>query len=259
MDTHVHSRFSPDSNAKISDITAQGYPVTLTDHYDVHTAQDTIFQVDVKEFFKELLPQRNDNFLLGIEIGLRQEGREGILNLLESYPFDFVLGSVHAPFDLDSPNDFYMEQTFTGMTALEAQQFYFGEVLRSVQVWREIDALAHLDYVLRAAKTPGKRLLIEECQETIEAIFLKMVEFDIALEVNTRRFSQEHSLDDWRKLLALYRVAGGKFVTIGSDAHAAQGIGRQFEQAKSMLDQFDLTWVYFKERKRYHIKENEIG
>jgi len=248
MDCHVHSLFSSDSRTTIDQLKAQARPITLTDHYDIHARQGSDFRFDPTAYFEQLLPVRDDNFLIGVEIGLRQEGDREIRSMLEDYPFDFVLGSVHAPFDAPTKHDFYMDQTFLGMDQLAAQTYYFEEVLRSVEFWPEMDALSHLDYVIRSAQAPGRELLIEPCTDLIEAIFIAMVDRQIVLEVNTRRFSQASFLSDWHGLLKLYRQAGGRQVVLGSDAHSAAGIYRHFDQVGQIIRQYGLERVYFDRR-----------
>lgn len=250
MDSHLHSLFSADSNTRLQELLSQNRPLTLTDHFDIHPAQDVDYRFEPDDYFETLLPLRSDQFLIGIEAGMRQEARDTVYRMMHDYPFDFVLGSVHAPFDKDSPDDFYQDQTFLGMDQLRAQSYYFTEVRRSVEYWGEIDALAHLDYVLRSARAPGRHLLIDECSEQIWAIMKALVEQDIVLEVNTRRFEKPSFEADWRGLLSSYKRAGGQFVTMGSDAHKAAGTYRHFETVKRLIEEYSLRVVYFKNREK---------
>lgn len=248
MDCHVHSAFSADSLTKITQLQAQPHPITLTDHYDIHDLLGSDFRFDPDSYFDTLLPIRNDHLLIGVEIGLREEGGEEIRAMLDKYPFDFVLGSVHAPFNAPTKFDFYNDHAFSGMDQLEAQTYYFQEVLRSIEYWPEIDALSHLDYVIRAAQAPGRELLIKQCSQELQAIFKALVEREIVLEVNTRRFNQASFLNDWNDILSLYRKAGGRYVVMGSDAHSAPGIYRHFSEVGQLVEQHGLEQVYFKHR-----------
>ena len=42
-----------------------------------------------------------------------------------------------------------------------------------------------------------------------------------------------------------YHELGGKYVTIGSDAHVPDGIGRAFDRARTLAAAFDLRVVTF--------------
>ena len=46
-----------------------------------------------------------------------------------------------------------------------------------------------------------------------------------------------------------YRELGGRYVTIGSDAHVPTAVGAYFDRALALAYAFDLTVVTFRERK----------
>jgi len=50
-------------------------------------------------------------------------------------------------------------------------------------------------------------------------------------------------------LLQLYKAVGGKYVTIGSDAHVPDDLGADYTAAAQMAVKLELQQVMFKERK----------
>jgi len=46
-----------------------------------------------------------------------------------------------------------------------------------------------------------------------------------------------------------YRELGGKYCTLGSDAHYKEHVGRRLQEALALAAQAELTPVYFKARK----------
>ena len=50
------------------------------------------------------------------------------------------------------------------------------------------------------------------------------------------------------KLYERYAMLGGKYVSIGSDAHKPENIGFAFKEAYALLDKLNLQPVYFVNR-----------
>lgn len=73
----------------------------LTDHMDYdYTDGDLCFEFDPKVYFEQLLPLKEEfadriDLRIGIELGLQPYLTKKHHNLIFSYPFDFVIGSVH--------------------------------------------------------------------------------------------------------------------------------------------------------------------
>ena len=74
FDSHIHTCFSTDSNMKLTDAinTANKHNIGLviTDHMDLNYPEEVGFHFNVDEYFKEYGKYKNDNVLLGIEIGM---------------------------------------------------------------------------------------------------------------------------------------------------------------------------------------------
>lgn len=74
-----------------------------------------------------------------------------------------------------------------------------------------------------------------------------------ALELNTRRLTQDGATDSLFVLLKRYRELGGNYLTIGSDAHMPHSVGNQLD-LYHMAEKTNLTPVYFKDRKIHFVK-----
>ncbi len=51
------------------------------------------------------------------------------------------------------------------------------------------------------------------------------------------------------EIYSYYRELGGKYITLGSDSHKIEHIGRNFEKLYKFLEETKLTPCYFKDRK----------
>ncbi|NLY35946.1 MAG: hypothetical protein GX046_01790 [Tissierellia bacterium] len=69
----------------------------LTEHMDYHDyKKGTVF--DPSLYFEKLEKYRSPELGLGIELGLRHEAKAYYEEILRKYPFDYALGSLHAPY-----------------------------------------------------------------------------------------------------------------------------------------------------------------
>ncbi|WP_283702458.1 hypothetical protein [Clostridium perfringens] len=51
------------------------------------------------------------------------------------------------------------------------------------------------------------------------------------------------------EIYSYYRELGGKYITLGSDSHKIEHVGRNFERLYKFLEETKLTPCYFKDRK----------
>ena len=112
-----------------------------------------------------------------------------------------------------------------------------------------INALAHIDYIARNAPFDNPEISYGVFSEDIDAVLRALVEMDTAIEINTRRLSVPRGIKELAPVYRRYHELGGRYVTIGSDAHVPQGIGRCYNRARELARAFDLQIVTFRERK----------
>ena len=99
----------------------------------------------------------------------------------------------------------------------------------------------------------GQRNSVRE--SVMNEIFCNLLEKDLVIEINTSSLRKRHEQTmPGRELLEIYRSNGGKYATIGSDAHAAEDVGADYATAKELLKEAGLQEVIYRRRK----KINEI-
>ena len=158
-DCHMHTCFSADSEAPVTFMLDAAVEkglegVCITDHMDLDFPETpdfpaNAFQFDLDEYFgrlNRLKEQYKDklDLRIGVEIGLQKHLGEAYHRLTETYPFDFVIGSVH----LVGGQDPYYRKIFEGKTDEEVYRMAFRETLEDVAAVKDFDALGHLDYVV---------------------------------------------------------------------------------------------------------------
>lgn len=245
FDSHVHSKFSQDSNENIENIinNKEKSGVIITDHMDLIAAPRFIF--DVNEFYREYISYRNDKLLLGIEIGLTKGTEEENRKVSEKIPYDFILGSVH----FVEGYDLYYPDIYKIYNKDELYKLYLNTVLYSINKNPYINALAHIDYICRYARFQDKEIKYSEYKDLIDEILNTLIEKNIILELNTRRLNEKKAYDSLLEIFRRYRNLGGKYVTLGSDAHSYDSIGCNFTLAAGMLKTLDLKTCHFRNRK----------
>ena len=111
--------------------------------------------------------------------------------------------------------------------------------------------MAHLTCPLRYIN--GKYKLnfdIKPYEGKIETILNYIIEHGISMEVNTSGMGGENGYympDEW--IIEKYRDMGGYLVTIGSDAHVSENIGKAFEDVTALLKKLGFRhYFYYKNR-----------
>ena len=128
--------------------------------------------------------------------------------------------------------------------AKEFYTWYWDEVLQTVK-HGGFDALGHIDFPKRYY---GE---IYYTEEKMNEIFKHLLDKDMVIEINTSSLRKGHSETmPGSELLEIYKTNGGKYVTIGSDAHEVQDLGADISVAQELVKKFELQQVYYKERKR---------
>ena len=252
FDTHMHTiPFSTDSGMVFSDLLKvqkeKGLDIILTEHIDLAYGDPSGFYFDPDTYFQTLTPYRNDHLLLGVEIGMTADTNAKNSEIVRSHPFDMVIGSIH----FMRGQDIYYPEFFA---LFKDKEEVFGEYLDTmaemIETFDDFDTLGHIDYIGRVAPYEDPLLYYEEFPEKIDRILQLLIQKDKCIEINTRQFAKPEAIDALRTIYRRYHALGGRFVTIGSDAHYPEVVGAYLAEAYAFAEECGLTPVYFKERTR---------
>lgn len=232
IDNHIHSDNSIDGKDSIMKICESAVEkklaaITITDHCECNryykwgyykSLYHSLFQIQkARSVFGDKL-----EVFSGIELGQPTHDLQAANEALACGHYDFVLATVHR---VKGKNDFdvidYHQEEIH-----ELLDKYFDEVLKVVH-WGKFDSLAHLTYPLRFASKKLNRVIeIDPYLEKINLILGTVAKENKAIEINTSGLQN----NEWQKilyknLLSKFLDFGGKYVTIGSDAHQCENIG----------------------------------
>ncbi len=257
-DMHIHTEFSLDSCAKIDAMANKAISkgidmITITDHIDWDFPEKhLIFDFDVDAYQKAIERAKRKyrgrlDIRMGVELGMQPHLAERYQQLLDKYPFDFVIASSH----LVQNRDPYYKEAFQGMTDQEAYQHYFEYILENVKVFHGFDALGHLDYVVRYGREKAKHYSYEKYKDVIDEILKELVAHNKALEVNSAGLRKNLGFPNPHPdIIKRFRELGGEQITVGADAHKPLHIGYGLEETKSILLDCGFNYyVRYKQRK----------
>jgi len=129
----------------------------------------------------------------------------------------------------------------------EALDDYFDSLL-AMSGMEEVDVLAHIPYTLRYMNDrDGNRVTLDSYYGRIEVILSNLIARGAGMELNTNR---GRSVDDYRPILERYRRLGGEIVTLGSDAHVAQDIGRGIPEGVQLLRELGFRYYTVYRRRK---------
>ena len=251
-DSHVHSENSKDGHDSVQKI-ADYLPHTgivscaITDHCEL--VKETQFDV-IEERFKKIESEINKvnrtekyNLMFGIELGSAQTNTALAEKIINSFNFDVVLGSVHSVPDFD---DVYKLREGTDVELIKrVLKSYFDEIKKLV-IWNKFDVLTHLWYPVRYINSQEQMFF--EFKTEIEEILSLLAQNNKALEVNTKASGKDLT-QFILTCVQLFAKNGGKFITLGSDAHYVEDIGYDFNRMIKMLHNCGFKYyVYYKNR-----------
>lgn len=245
-DYHMHSNCSCDSEATMLDMgrSALAHGITeiaFTDHFDVHPKDSCTGFYKPEVYFANLAAGRRElepeglTIRAGIELGEPHLYHADQQPVLDQYPYDVVLGSLHWIGDTIMFDRTYFETR----TLDEAIRPYFTELVTVVNAGG-FDVLAHMDVFKRAAWEiyGGAAFDWSQWEDLIRAVWAACIENGIGIEINVATLriglDEPHPALD---TLRWYKDMGGELLTLGSDshrpAHVAYGFPTGLEVARA--------------------------
>lgn len=240
FDTHTHSTHSPDGKSTLRLMAEMAVQrglqgVAFTDHAEWCPGDDAYGYLSLPAYWADLQDVQKDyeeklTVLSGIELGNPHDFPTEVNDLLQTWPFDIVIGSVHWMDDVPG-----WEQPFFQDGLAAAYQRYFEEVLTMVDE-AQFDILGHLDLVRRDSWALFQQVLpLQPYKDIIQQILKCLIERGKGLEINTSSLRKGwDEIMPNRDVLQWYKALGGEILVFGSDAHNANDIASGFSNAREI-------------------------
>jgi len=207
----------------------------------------------VDQFFKDIDTAAKEyrdllTVRAGLEVGYEPGQEKAIENILNTYPFDFVLGAIHCMEHIAISSRSECQQYFQDREPLQVCKDYYTVMDKAVKTGL-FDCIAHLDLYRRY----GQLFFGEEINKChtglVEPVFSKMVTKNMSLEINTS--SRRRGLKQFHPSKLIFQKAvqcGINKFTVGSDAHKLEDLGDGISDAVNFLKDYDLKPTTYKLR-----------
>ncbi len=245
-DYHIHTSFSGDCDTQPRAILNKALELGMselcfTDHIDYDYPPDdagvNIFTFDPKAYFSAMNALKQEysgriKVKIGVEMGVNRECDRANRELLDAYPFDFVIGSSHIVDGMDP----YYSQYWENGSIYDCILRYYEAVLRNVTYFDNYNVYGHLDYIRRYI--PDRDYVYKDTtfSDITDMILKNIIAKGRGIELNTRGLSKGlTTFVPTISLLNRYRELGGEIITVGSDSHDVKKLGFAFKTARDIL------------------------
>lgn len=264
FDNHNHSQFSFDGKKTSVEASALAAMekglggICFSDHCDFPPMLEKFkdigpeqLDIAMQQAEIDLVQAKTGNqfrILKGIEIGMFEERRNHIREVLKDNTFDLIIASVHY---IDQTDPYYGDY-YEGKDWKEAYGKYLETIYREMTWLGDFDIMGHYDYIVRYAPYPQTSIRYRDFSDIFDAMFRYLIEEGKALEINTKSYMTYHgrevTLDT--EVLRRYRDMGGEIISLGSDSHDAQRPGDRFPHFASLLRSLGFRWSAYYDHRR---------
>ena len=242
FDYHMHTTLSDGHNTHeemvISAIEKGFDEIGFSDHFCIRqpcswaVGADAIAHMEEKVAEIKIKYSDRISILFGIEVDYFSDMEEEIKASLQPFNFDYIIGSIHF---LDGWNYDTDKSRYTEFSNDYLYEWYFRELQKAAKSGL-FDVMAHPDLIKKFRIWPetSKKQLFEQTA----AVFAGS---GVAFEVNTSGKDRPcGAFFPGPELLESFFKAGVP-VTLGSDSHQKEQIGRYFDDARTILREIGYT------------------
>lgn len=121
---------------------------------------------------------------------------------------------------------------------------YFENLLKNVEVYSHYSVYGHLDLITRYGGEKFRGLNYDKQKDIIDEILKIIIYKGKGIEINTSgfRYGENRFYPDTR-VLKRYFGLGGEIITVGSDAHRKEDIGKDFNRVYDFLKSIGQNYI----------------
>ena len=260
IDYHLHGNFSGHGSGELVEYVeaalARGFSeIGFSDHLPKVVDPDpyhAMLEEDLPRYVETVLSLRRRyrgriTIKLGIEADYFEGHEDATRGLLARFPFDYVLGSIHflGDWHFTSREGFprYAEED-----PAVAFPLYFELLGRMIETGL-FDVVAHPDALRRGEFRP-----VRSFEREYGAIARLLAGRGMAIELNTGGVRRGRGAPYPDRAFLASCVAARVPVSLGSDAHSPQDVGRDYSEAFKLLDDLGVTGVATYEGRKLVVK-----
>jgi histidinol-phosphatase (PHP family) len=270
VDYHIHTQHSIDASGTVYEYCDQAVKIGLREICFTNHC--------------ELDPDRNDNFIrfngerepfsrsglsrlqseifdardryercgltvkFGIEVGYYKGIEQKLKEIIKGIDLDFIIGAIHCLDHICIDSSRECGKYFDRHDARQYIEHYYAAVASLIQSGL-FDSLAHIDVYKKYGRDYYGAELADVPHPIVIDIFKMQRDNHIALEINTAGMRFMNEFYPAPKLLRIAREQGVKLLTIGSDSHKPEDLGKDLTLATQYLRSFGFDAVQVFDRR----------
>ena len=235
IDLHIHTNFSPDATDSIQDVlrvaNSRGLRVVgISDHHDPGSKMPDMAYIScMDDYVKSIVNMRGTydlELLVGLELGI-----QATVDEVPENDFDYMIYSVH-----EVEDSYRIERLPDPWTS------YLKECLGALRPMPYPGFFGHLDFLRRYVE--GHEPL--HPSPLLDEVLRKIALVDMGIEINTsgwRHPFYEQNPQAW--IIERFVELGGRYITVGSDAHSKDVVGEGIDEALRLLNKLGIPEVFY--------------
>ncbi len=264
VDYHLHSHVSHDAAGAVLEHARRAEQVGVaelcfTEHLDFYPSEDRLSCATVPteeqllDYLREVREAQQHTpvrLRAGLEVDYKPQADRWTREMLGRHDFDFLLGSVHnvGPWPVSGPAE-RAHAYFQELGAVRGCLDYL-EIVEQAVATGLFDSLAHLDLMKRFRSENGALMLKGELLGRIVAILDRMATTGTGIEINGSGLVHDpREAYPSLELLRLARERGVRVLTIGSDSHRPDTVGRNLREVLFLAREAGFNQLYTFEKR----------
>ena len=254
-DYHIHTTLCNHAYGEMEDYVERAIEIGLkeigfAEHMPVMPEPHLCLSYDDLPHYIERVKELHDRYSdkitirLGAEMDMDLDRADEIKNIIEQSDFDYIIGSIHYlddwPFDQKQYKDRFEKSDLE-----EIYERFFETIIKAARSGL-YDIAGHVDNLRRLGYRPSNDMT--DYYEKVASVLKTM---DVAVELNSSGYDypakEAYPSTPLLTILNRYKVP----VTIGSDSHRPEHVGRHFEKAYQVLKEAGYESIaHFEGRRR---------
>jgi len=236
IDYHIHTAMSRDAKGDIADYVKIARVRNLTeigfsDHFHLEKKDYSMKYEKLGEYVQKVRSYKNEtdfSIKLGLEVDFIPGLETEIRKLGSQWPFDYFIGSVHFinNWGFDDPR--YISE-YKKWDIAELNRIYYSLIQRCARS-KLFDVIGHVDLIKKFGYKP-KTEMTNVFAQTVEALR----DSKVCVEVNTGGLRAPCREIYPSKVFVEMCFDNGIPITLGSDAHTPEDVGKDFGQALKLI------------------------
>ncbi len=188
----------------------------------------------------------------GLEVDFSQETTDLAEEIIGTFSFDVIGSSIHFPANIDIVNS-RSEWKQGKFDTVHVYELYFSQ-FKTMLEYDYFDVICHLDLPKKFGRKP-----IKNFDKELDEIITMIKDKNLTVELNTSGYN--HLVSEAYPAPDIIKICqkAGVSITLGSDAHRPEDVGRHFDRAFPLLRSAGYTHLAtFTDRQRIDIPIEDL-